>query len=429
MNIRSFCVIVIICALFTVPALAGVKYMTGGPSLNTAISGANELVPGTDAKVLVRLENRGLIDMEFVQSGYMKRDDMPNTAKFITAALSSGDSPLVIKTDPQFLGDLAGGQSTTVAYTVKVPNDAHGGTYTLPITLTYQYMQEAEQIGQDSLQYRYKDKKETLPLTVKIKDTATVTVSAISTEHLNVGNEGFVTVSVKNTGSEPAALAVLRILQNGNSPVVPTDSSVFIGALPVNQTAEARFKVSVSRDAQEAEYPVDLVLTYQNREGDTVNSEKVTVGIPVRGKITFDVVSAPAWLSPGAKGVITVEYQNSGAATAYNSQARISAVDPFTSNDDTAFLGDIAPGQTGIARFEMTVDKAATTKEYGLDSEVRYLDALNNSQISDTIKVRVEVSPPGGIAAVTGNPLFWVVIALIVLGAGFYWYRKRNNTS
>jgi len=63
--------------------------------------------------------------------------------------------------------------------------------------------------------------------------------------------------------------------------------------------------------------------------------------------------------------VIVVQYQNTGGATAYNAQARISAVDPFTSNDDTAFLGTMAPGDVkagvvrGLGRFR------ATAKSYG----------------------------------------------------------------
>ena len=86
--------------------------------------------------------------------------------------------------------------------------------------------------------------------------------------------------------------------------------------------------------------------------------------------------------------MINVQYTNTGGATAYNVQARISAVDPFTSSDDTAFLGTLAPGETREAAFEISMDKSATIKDYALDSEVRYRDALDNSLISDPMKVR-----------------------------------------
>jgi len=107
----------------------------------------------------------------------------------------------------------------------------------------------------------------------------------------------------------------------------------------------------------------------------------------------------------------------------YSAQARISAVDPFTSNDDTAFLGTIAPGEVKEATFEISVDSTATQKEYGLDSEVRYRDALDNSIISDPIKVRIEVVE-------RSNTLLFLLIAIIALGiiaGGYYYYQRRQK--
>jgi LPXTG-motif cell wall-anchored protein len=119
-----------------------------------------------------------------------------------------------------------------------------------------------------------------------------------------------------------------------------------------------------------------------------------------------------------------VEYQNTGAATAYSAQARISAVDPFTSNDDTAFLGDLQPGQTAVARYEVSVDESATTKEYGLDSEIRYPDALGNSQISDTMKVKITI----GESSILIPVILGVLLLLGVSGAAYYFIRKKKKS-
>ena len=64
-------------------------------------------------------------------------------------------------------------------------------------------------------------------------------------------------------------------------------------------------------------------------------------------------------------------------------------VDPFTSNDDSAFLGDIAPNETKEAAFLVSADKTATVKKYGIDAEIRYRDALDNQVISDPMKLSV----------------------------------------
>jgi hypothetical protein len=102
-------------------------------------------------------------------------------------------------------------------------------------------------------------------------------------------------------------------------------------------------------------------------------------------------------------------------------------VDPFTSNDDTAYLGDLEPGQSATARFDVTVDAGATEKEYGLDSEIRYRDALDNSQISDTMKVTIGVVPQAGLAGVLGNPVAIAVILAVIVGVGYYVMRLRRK--
>jgi len=148
----------------------------------------------------------------------------------------------------------------------------------------------------------------------------------------------------------------------------------------------------------------------------------VTVGVPVSGKISFAVVSPPSEAVAGKKNEIEVVYENTGSATARNAQARISAVDPFSSNDDSAYLGDLAPGERAVARYELKVDSEALLKEYGLDSEIRYRDALDNSVISDTMKVRVKVVSPGLSSLVIAG-----IVALVIIAVGAAYYIRKNR--
>jgi hypothetical protein len=220
-------------------------------------------------------------------------------------------------------------------------------------------------------------------------------------EHLNVGTEGYLNLLVRNNGTEHARNAIIKLSRNDASPLVPTDSSVFIGDYPPGAEALVRFKVSVSGNAEAQSYPVDLSLEYLDAEGASATSETVTVGVAVGGKIDFTVVSAPPQVNPGQKVVIPVEIRNTGAVTAYNSQARLSAVDPFTSNDDTAYLGDLAPGETAVASFE----------------------------ISDTMKVDIDVVAKSGLAAALTNPIVVAIIIAIVIGAGYYLLKMRRKES
>jgi hypothetical protein len=136
-------------------------------------------------------------------------------------------------------------------------------------------------------------------------------------------------------------------------------------------------------------------------------------------------------MTAGQKKTITVLYKNTGGATVYNAQARISAVDPFTCSDDTAFLGTIAPGETKEADFLVSVAGSATPKEYGLDSEIRFRDSLDNSRISDPLKVRILVGAnPGIVGGLVQNPLLLgILVVLCIAGIAGYvtWNRKRSR--
>jgi len=145
-------------------------------------------------------------------------------------------------------------------------------------------------------------------------------------------------------------------------------------------------------------------------------------------KFSATITSPPPEMNPGNKKVISVEYTNTGDTPVYSAQARISAVDPFTSNDDTAFVGDLKPGEAKTVSFIMSVDRAATIKEYGLDSEIRYRDALDNTYISDTMKVPIRVSSPSGITAVISNPVYLVIILAAVIGAAYLAFTWRRKT-
>ena len=186
--------------------------------------------------------------------------------------------------------------------------------------------------------------------------------------------------------------------QSGSSRMItapshPSEGSVYIGDFPVGAVVTCQFRVMVSSDAQQKTYPLDVLVNYKNSEGDYVNSAIETVGVPVGEKVDFNVTPIKHIHFAGREIRDHGPVPEHGGATAYNAQARISAVDPFTSNDDTAFLGTMAPGDVREAAFDVSVDAGATVKEYGLDSEVIYRDSLNNQFTSDPMKVNVQVVP------------------------------------
>jgi hypothetical protein len=170
-------------------------------------------------------------------------------------------------------------------------------------------------------------------------------------------------------------------------------------------------------------------VTYKNKDGDLLTSDPVIIGVPVAGKIDFAVVSPPAVFNPGTKKTLSVTYRNTGSATAYSAEARIIAVDHFTTTDDTSYLGDMAPGSLQTAHFEITVDGSAAIKEYAPDSEIKYRDALDNDQVSDRVKVPIQVTPLSGLALLL-TP--YGILLMVIIGIVIVWFfviRKKKQSA
>jgi len=427
---KSFKMIIIffvLCLCCTLPVMGVTTYLGGSPRMAAALSGTNEFTPGQDAIIYVTVQNSGVNNLEFTTIGTIERDDNPTTAKLVTVVISEGDAPVVVKSDPQIIGDIKSQGVSTISFHTKILSDAAEGEYQLPLTVTYTYLASSDQGSSDVLQNNYKQVSETLPITIKIKPQVRIEVLESLPANLYVGAEGYLNLKIKNAGIEDGKKAVVKLIRNDASPIIPSDNSVFIGDFPRNGTVTSHYKVAISSEAEKQTYPVDVVVMYENRDGDLVTTVPETIGIPVGGKISFNITSGTVQVLEGTQGVFEVEYQNIGDTVAYNSQTRLSAVEPFQSSDDTAYLGDLKPGEKATARYQVSVDDAAVAGVYTLDTEVRYRDALDNSQVSDTFNVTVQVRAKpatSGFVQVVGVLGF---IALVGIGAGYYLLVMRKK--
>lgn len=411
-------------ALAVSPGLAGEKCFTEGPVISVSVSGSNQFSPDSDAVLPVLVENRGLIDMKLVQLGYLTPDYLPTTARSVKVTLLPGKAPVTVKSDAQVLGLLPSGLVERASFDINVPAGAPAGTYAMTARVEYEYMQSYDQSGQDAITYHFATVTKDLPLTVVVTPSVVLSVTDVQSSGLYAGGEGYVTMTVENTGTDDASHFALYIEPGGYGPLTPVEGNFYIGDFPAGSTITPRVKVSVSEDADDSqEYPLTVFGVYKDYEGMDATTSPFLIGVNFLGKITFAAVSEPAVAEAGKESLIHVTYKNTGAETAYQAQGRISVVDPFSSTDSNVYLGDMKPGESVDAVYRVQVDKAATIKEYSLDSEIRYTDALNNNYVSDTVKVIVDVQAPDD----TGMYLIVVIGVIVVAGGGWYLLRKKQH--
>jgi hypothetical protein len=104
-------------------------------------------------------------------------------------------------------------------------------------------------------------------------------------------------------------------------------------------------------------------------------------------------------------------------------------VDPFTTTDDQAYLGDIRPGESASALFSVNVEDDATPKSYSIDSEIKYKDEDDETRYDRDLKAVVDVKEAKSLAEViTDNAVPIALVVLVVLiGASAYMYRKKKD--
>ena len=412
--------------LILAPVSAVTQHLGSGPSFTAEISGDNEFVPGEDTTITLVVKNTGLNSFKQVMMGTIQPEDQQNTAKTATIGLASAGDTVTVRTDPQMVGDIPGGATVPVRFRIKISANATAEEYQLPLTLRYRYLKVIVQERADMFEYDYNNAEETLPVTIRMQRHVKAQVIEAVPEQLTVGSDGYLNLKIRNTGPENGTLASVKLLRNGESPIIPVDSTVFIGDFPSGDTIACRYKVSVSNDATNQAYPVDLAVSYTNREGTVVTSSKTTVGVPLNEQPVFTVISPVPEVPRGTESTIDVTYRNNGKVPVYDAQARITPHDPVTASDSNAFLGDIAPGETATATFVLIADQDAETGEQTFDSTIRYRDATGISISSDPVPVQLNIVPSaGGI-----SPLIIVgIIAVIIIGAAFTVYRQKNNKS
>ncbi len=410
--------------LILAPASAVTQHLGEGPSFTATVSGVNEFEPGEDTTITILVKNTGLNSFKQVMMGTIQPEDQQNTAKTATIGLSPAGDNVTVRTDPQMVGDIPGGATVPVQFRIKISANATAAEYQLPLTIRYRYLRVIVQERADMFEFAYNNAEETLPVTIRIQPHVKPQVIEAVPEQLTVGSDGYLNLKIQNIGPENGTLASVKLLRNGKSPIIPVVSTVFIGDFRSGETIACRYKVSVSDDATNQTYPVDLAVSYTNREGTVVTSAMTTIGVPVNEQPVFTVISPVPEVPRGTESTIDVIYRNNGKVTVYDASVRITPHDPVSASDNNAFLGDIAPGETATATFVLVAGQDSAAGEQAFDSTIRYRDATGTSIVSDPVPVRLEIMPSAG-----GIPPLVIasIIAVLLIGAAFFVYRQKSR--
>ncbi len=246
------------------------------------------------------------------------------------------------------------------------------------------------------------------------------------------------------------ALGIVASLVSNNSDIEVLSGDQVVEALKSGQKTQSplKFTVKIGKHAPAGEYPLALNVSYDYQDNVRVDAsslstesgapslvnyrasyiyqkanQTIPLDINVKKQADFNITQARGDLKAGAKkGAVDVTYKNIGDETIRDAVARLSIFKPFSSTDDQAFIGNLAPGEEANVTFRIDVDSDATPKEYGINSEIKYTDVKGDTIISESMKIPVNVSPASGSLLLPA-----IVVLVLIAAVGGYMYKKRQK--
>ncbi|MFC7186260.1 COG1361 S-layer family protein [Halorubrum yunnanense] len=216
---------------------------------------------------------------------------------------------------------------------------------------------------------------------------------SVEPRSLYVDSTGAARITVTNTGDVAATNA--RVFAEPNQPFAPLSNGGQLGALGPGESATTSVKLEVSDRALAQSYALPIVVAHDDTYGNVVRSDPLTADIDVGPERQFDVVNT-ARIEAGATEQIELTVENTGESSFEDAVIRINADSPFETDDDTAYVGELAPGEQVTVSYTVSVGEAATPKAYTLDTTIKYDNLFDETVVSDVRPATVEVTEPSG---------------------------------
>jgi len=439
-----------------VPLMPVMAAVEGAPDVEAMVVGDNEFRVGMTGRLELMLQNKGTFDGrvtgaddQVLAYGYLMSGMMVaypcTTAQNLTVTLESSNPAIEVVGPTAYVGTLARSYVTPqpLGFDIRVYRYADVGEYELELHVSYEYTRDVDWLNppdtlpvypdpdaynpstyQPQFNFVREERTETIPVKITVGGSYFKAVETVA-EGMRPGATGSLTVVLGNDG-ETAYDVTAEVLPSGN--FVPVDRASYLGSVRQGEKVTTEFKIAVSRDAIAKTSPISIRVSYTDRR-DVSQSTVVTAGVDIAARVEFEVVSVvvDSPMEPGGKREMGVSIRNTSLTDVTDAVARINAVDPFSSTDDSAFIGDMPAGELRVAKFQISADDDATVKPYGIDVEVKYSDGNGDIYTSDVMKAYLDVLPRRALPLETA-----LLIAVLIVGGGaagiFGWraYRDRK---
>ncbi len=325
---------------------------------------------------------------------------IPSTVPPVASVPSMSSTSMQPPQPAYYIGDIRPGETAKAEFYVRI-NVKDEGNYTFKVKAIY--LNEFNQIEESN----------SVPFGVHIAEAPSLIVKSVKSM-VYVNSKGDVIVTVVPTSN----LKDVSLYLSAKPPLSVLSAEYYLGNVEAGKEYRAVFKVQASDEAKPITYPAEIRMRYRSF-GDYFESDPVSIGVKINPKMKFEVYGVPK-IHAGSTEIVTFVIKNVGNFTVKEATARLTITDPFTSNDDTSYIGTLKPGESKEIKFKLSVDSDATPKMYGLNLEVKYKDLEDEWCISEPTKAVIEVIPPQ-------PPYGIIAIAVITAIVSVVYYLRRSK--
>lgn len=257
------------------------------------------------------------------------------------------------------------GDKYNKVFKIKVLNNAPAGNY--QFKLVGQWYKNGVAIDEQRISRFYMPVK---------KEGIIMGVASLTTNPPEVRpGDNFVQINTKieNSGEKDSkAIEVTLKTPEGFKPSYSDNNRKWVGIINAGESETTNFYVDISDDVKEGKYDFDYVISYRDLDDNSYNK---TISVPflIKSHPNFEITNVEGVGTIGKTTKLKMTIKNIGEESAESVDIRLLKQNsqPFDFDVRSDYIGELEPGEEGVAIFDVKVRPEANIKDYDFKLLIR----------------------------------------------------------
>ncbi len=307
-------------------------------------------------------------------------------------------------------------------FRVKVNGDAPAGNYEFKLSGQWYYKGEPLE-GKQFLRFMMPVKKEGIILDIN-------TLETVPSEVRPGDDYVKVITRIENVGEKDAKSVEVNLnLPKGVESSYTNNNRVWVGRVNAGESKEVTFFLNVDEKVESGVYDLAYEFRYMDEDNNKYEKKRI-IPFLIRPRPYLEVTQSIGKGFAGTDAKLYVKIKNTGEESAESVDVRILKQNsqPFTLDVRSDYIGELEPGEEGLAIFDISINPDAEIKEHYFKLLIRSKgDSDEGDDTIYTYNRRAEFNvigkAPNKLAFYGGIAVIIVVLALISNA----FYKKKNK--